>query len=267
MPRRGKGDSDLPANVASNELLALKIWNEVTCVSWLFSRALVEAFSEENSWDGEPCAQLNVTPTPHKFWHNGKTMDASNLSRFGLTCAVLTERLGADLLTWFREVFLAKIFPAPAKAKDSMASEADSGEKWHGSLAKYDRATCSWKTHQYSLLGDLDEFSETWPRWGLMHDGECWELPTFARHTSESESGLLPTLTVVSCKHPGRLKRKGTQQTSISMELAKRDSWKAGGKYSPSHAAWFMGWPESWTSLGRSVTDKFHAWQQAHGGF
>lgn len=48
-------------------------------MSWLYSRALAEAFWEGNSLDGAPFAQLNVTPTEHKFWHNGKTMDASNL--------------------------------------------------------------------------------------------------------------------------------------------------------------------------------------------
>ena len=52
-------------------------------MSWLFSQALVEAFSEENSSAGKPCAQLNVMPTQHKFLRNGKTMDASNLSRYG----------------------------------------------------------------------------------------------------------------------------------------------------------------------------------------
>jgi len=87
-------------------------------MSWLYSQALVEAFWEESSLDGEPFAQLNVTPTPHKFWHNGKTMDVSNLSRFGLTCRVLTEQHGAELLTWFRGASRAKTFPVPGKEQD-----------------------------------------------------------------------------------------------------------------------------------------------------
>ena len=111
-----------------------------------------------------------------------------------------------------------------------------------------------------AVLGDL-------ARWGLMRGGECWELPPLARRTEESESGLLPTLTLISCEHPGRFKRKEGQQTCISMELAKRDKWVVGGKYNPNHAAWFMAWPEWWTSLGHSVMGKFQSWQQRHGGF
>lgn len=81
------------------------------------SLGLVEAFWEESSLDGEPFAQLNVMPTPHRFWHNGKAMDVSNLSRYGLTCRALTERRGEELLTWYREVFRAKTLAAQGKEK------------------------------------------------------------------------------------------------------------------------------------------------------
>lgn len=74
-----------------------------------------------------------------------------------------------------------------------MASEAASGLKCLGSLARFDLDTSSWKTHQFSLLGGLESFSETWPRWGMMRDGECWELSTPALHTNENESGLWRT--------------------------------------------------------------------------
>ena len=87
-------------------------------MSWHFSQALVAAYSEENSWDGEPCAPLSVMPTPHKFWRSDKPLEPSDLSRFGLTCAALTEDRGADLLTWFREASLAKTSALRAKAQD-----------------------------------------------------------------------------------------------------------------------------------------------------
>jgi hypothetical protein len=66
-------------------------------VSWLFSQALVEAFSAERSWAGEPCARLNVMPTAQPFWRSGKPMDASRFSRFGLTSRVSTAAHGEDL--------------------------------------------------------------------------------------------------------------------------------------------------------------------------
>lgn len=62
--------------------------------------------------------------------------------------------------------------------RGSMGNGAGSGVSRLGLLARYDRASCSWKTAQYSLLGGLVEFSETWPRWGMMRAGVCWELTT-----------------------------------------------------------------------------------------
>lgn len=236
-------------------------------MSWLFSRALVEEYSGASCSGGEPSAPLSVMPTQHRFGHSGKTMDALSLSQFGLTCAVLTEDLGRELLMLFLAAFRAKTSAAPARAQDSTANALASGAKWPGSLAKFDRDSFLWRTPQCSLFEDLEPCLETWPRWGLMHGGECWELPPLAHRTEESESGLLPTLTLISCEHPGRFKRKEGQQTCISMELAKRDKWEAGGKYSPNHAAWFMAWPEWWTDLGHSATDKYRLWRQRHGGF
>ncbi len=236
-------------------------------MSWLFSRALVAEYSGASCSGGEPSALLSVMPTPHKFWHSGKTMDALSLSRFGLTCAVLTEDLGRELLTLFLAASHAKTSAAPARVKDSTENALDSGAKWPGSLARYDRDSCSWRTRQCSLFEDSEPCLETWPRWGLMQGGECWELPPLAHRTEESESGLLPTLTLISCEHPGRFKLKEGQQTCISMELAKRDKWAVGGKYSPNHAAWFMAWPEWWTDLGHSAMDKYRLWRQRHGGF
>jgi len=66
------------------------------------------------------------------------------------------------------------------------------GEKWRGSFTKYDQDSCSWKTHQCSLLGDLDEFLETWPQWGLMRGGECWEQQTLAQTTRGTGFGFVP---------------------------------------------------------------------------
>lgn len=236
-------------------------------MSWLFSQALVEEYSEASCWGGEPSAPLSVMPTPHKFWHRGKTMDALSLSQFGLKCAVLTENLGLELLTLFLAASRAKTSAAQEREKDSTEAARVSGEKCLGSLARFDLDSFLWRTHQYSLFEDSEPCLETWPRWGLMRDGECWELPPLVRHTDENESGLLPTLTLVSCEHPGRFKLKEGQQTCISMELAKRDKWAVGGKYNPNHAAWFMAWPEWWTDLSLTAMDKYRLWRQRHVGF
>jgi hypothetical protein len=237
-------------------------------MSWLFSQALVEEYSAGTSLAGQPSAQLNVMPTQHKFSYRGKTTDHSSLSRFGLTCVVLTGIHGMELLMSFLAGSHARTLAAPAKALDSAGPGLGCGRKWPASWAKYDHATCSWKTAQCSLLEGSESFSETWPRSGSMRNGACYPLPTLELPMYESASGsLLPTPTLVSCEHPGRQKIKSHQQDCISAALARRDGWLPSGKWSPSHAAWCMGWLESWTSLGHLETGKFLKWQQQHGGF
>lgn len=162
-------------------------------MSWLFSQALVEGFSRATCSAGEPYAQLNVMPTAQPFWRNAKPMECSRFSRFGLTFQRLTADRGAALLTWFRAGFPVRTSASPAQAPASTASGAASGFTWLASFAKYDLGTRSWRTRQLSLLGDLAEYWETWPRWGAMRDGECWELPTSERPIFERGSGLLPT--------------------------------------------------------------------------
>lgn len=178
-------------------------------MSWLFSQALVEAFSEENSLDGEPCAPLSVMPTLHKFWRNDKTMEFSKLSQFGLTCAVLTEDRGAALLTSFLEASLARTSAQPAEVRGSTGPSLVSGLNLHGSLARFDLGSSSWKTPQCSLIEGWDEFSETWPAWGSMRNGVSWGRTMPVLPTSESGSGSWPTPTV-----NGNYNRKGLSSKS-----------------------------------------------------
>ena len=172
-------------------------------MSWLFSQALVEAFSGASSSDGEPSAPLNVMPTPHKFWRNDKTMDSSNLSRFGLMCAVLTEDRGAELLKSFQAASLARTSARQGRAQASTGNALASGLNLLGSLARFDPASSSWKTPHSSLLGDSDGFSETWPRWGSMRSGVCWGRTMPELHTSENGSGYWPTPRATDGSHGG----------------------------------------------------------------
>jgi hypothetical protein len=158
-------------------------------MSWLCSQVLVEAYSEENSWDGEPSVQLSVICTPHPFWYRDKTTDISRLFRFGLTFARLTEPDGEDLLTWFREDFLARTYLPPERGLESKEAEADCGEKWRGLSVKFDRDSCGWKTVHCLFQEDLDWSSLTLPNWGMMQDGELWERTTPGLPIAESGSG------------------------------------------------------------------------------
>ena len=169
-------------------------------MSWLYSQALVGEYLADTSLDGEQSVQSNGKPTQQAYCAPDKMTDFSRLSRFGMTYKPLTENLGKELLTSYREGFLAKTLALGEKEKELTENEAECGEKWHASFTKYDQNSSLWKTHQCSLLGDSEQFLETWPQWGLMRNGECWELQTLAQTIKGTESGLLekmwPTPTV-----------------------------------------------------------------------
>lgn len=171
-------------------------------MSWLYSRALVEEYLEANSSDGEQYALSNGSPMPLGYLPQDKMTEFSRLSRFGAIFDHLTESLGADLLTWFLADSLAKTYQSPDQAKESKASEADSGKRWHGLLARFDQDSYSWKTPQCSLLGDSESYSETWPRWGTMRNGESFLRAIPALPTLESESGFWATPTTMDCLPP-----------------------------------------------------------------
>jgi hypothetical protein len=157
------------------------------------SPGLVAEYLPGNYSDGEQSAQLNVMPTQHPFWRNDKTMDFSKLSQFGPTCAVLTENHGEELLMSFLAGFHAKTSALPEKVEESRVSAQDFGPRCLGLFARFDRDSFLWRTPQRSLVEGLDVYSETWPRWGLMRNGECWELTTWGHLTEEKGSGLWQT--------------------------------------------------------------------------
>lgn len=192
-------------------------------MSWLFSQALVAEYWEGFCADGAPCVQLSVMPTAQPFWRNGKPMDASRLSRFGLTLQLLTAERGEDMLTWFREDFLARTSPSPVAETDSTESGPDSGERWPASFARWDPDTSTWRTPQCSLLGGYTEFSETWPNSGLMRNGECWERPTLELTTSESEYGFLPT--PVAIDTGSRFNQSASRGAATLGAMARFDLW------------------------------------------
>lgn len=180
-------------------------------MSWHFSQALVAAYSAANSSDGARCAPSNETNMHGTDSCSDKTTDASSFSPHGTMSAPSMDDHGEAVLTWFLAGFPAKTSARPAAEKASKESAAGSGLKWPESFARWDRTTSSWRTPQCSLLEGLDEFSGTWPRWGMMLAGECFRLPTpsgLEAHrawiTYASGSGSLPTLRASDGERGGR---------------------------------------------------------------
>jgi hypothetical protein len=226
-------------------------------MSWLFSRALVEEYSADSCSDGAPSARLSGNLTPLAYLPPDRMTAFSRLSRFGMMFAPLTGAHGAAVLTSFLAAFPAKISAQQEKALESTGNVAECGATWPVSLAKYDPATSSWKIAQYSLLGDSEEFLATWPRWGSMRSGECWERTTPKLPTRGRESGLLPTPTATNTK---ATHLRGADKG----KLRESRSYGCHGPLNPPSLEWLMGWPVGWTELKPLATDRCHEWQQQH---
>ena len=256
------------------------------------SRCLQEPAEESlpaSCLDGALSAQLSKTLMPQAYLSPDRMTAFYRLFRFGMTFAPLTDTDGEAVLTSYLEAFPVRTSALLDEDLALKESAADCGQKWQGSLAKFDRSTSSWKTAQPSLFVDLNESLVTWPRSGMTVDGQCWELPTLALRTSATDSGLWPTPTVSgnynrkgASKHSGdglatRVRNfatptardwKSGKASQATMDRNSRPlSEQIGGSLNPTWVEWLMGWPLGWTDLQPLAMDKFQQWLQEHGRF
>ena len=263
-------------------------------MSWLFSQALVAAYSGDTCSDGEPSVPLSGNPRQQAYLSQDKMTEFSRLSRFGMTFSPLTDDHGEAVLMSYLEAFPVRTLVQPEREPASLVKSQGCGFTWPESWAKFDPNTSLWRTRQCSLLGDLEPFSETWPRWGTMRDGEFWGQQMSERPISETESGLWPTPNARDWKDTtgasGNRKSPGlgavvhwpTPRTAGmcggtgSWELLKQNTTIEearamgagnGGKLNPTWVEWLMSWPLEWSDLKPLATDRFRQWQQQHGDY
>ena len=197
-------------------------------MSWHYLQEQAAASWAESCLDGAPSALSSLIPTRDRSCSLDSETGTSTDSRSGMTCEPSTATRGADMSTSSLAGSLARTSAAPERAPASKVRDPACGDTWRGSFVRYDHSTSSWRTHQCSLLGGLELYSETWPRWGMMRDGVCWEHATLEPHTEETGSGswlATPTATANQLspsmmKHPGC---RAWQTPTVS------DSWKGPG--------------------------------------
>lgn len=219
-------------------------------MSWLFSQALVEAYLEEKSLDGEQSVPLNGNHTQQAYLPRDKMTDFYRLSRFGMTYKPLTESRGEELLMSYLEDSRAKTSAQQDKEQELKDSGAVCGSTWLESLEKSSQLTLSLKTPLCSAREDSVLSSKTLPHWGTMLNGECYHQAPLALITRGQECGsLLPTPTCHNAKE-GAYPAEYTRKTPT---LATH----VGGKIHPEFTEWMMGWPLGWTDLKPLETAKY----------
>ena len=140
--------------------------------------------------------QLRLKSIQERSCCKDKKMDSSHGSLSGMISTPLTGNHGEGLSTSLLEDSPAKISAQQEREQESQGNAQGSGSKWREWFAKYDPDSCSWKTPQCSLLGDLEPYSETWPKWGTMRNGVCSEQTMPEHLIEERESGYWPTPTL-----------------------------------------------------------------------
>ena len=268
------------------------------------SPELAEAYLEQPSSAGDQSAPWKLSRIVGKSSCGDSGTVCFPCSRSGTTSEL---SMGGRGMGWWISLLAAsrvRISVPRDEEPESTGNTVDSGRRWPGSLAKYDHASRSWKTRQYSLLGGLTEFSETWPRWGLMRNGELFPRPKLGLHTKGSEYGFLPTPTKTDANgrtyHYSRdIKSKPTVSLLGVVKLLPTPAatdWK--GKYAwetvkrriamtrgvrlpeelcrrvgkaiipnPEFWEWMMGWPIGSTGLQPLEKDKYLEWFRQHGNF
>ena len=235
-------------------------------MSWHYLQEQEAASWEGDSLDGAPSALLSLMPTHGKPCLTASETECCRDSLCGTTCGRSTARPGLAPWMLLPADSPAPTFPLQAQEPGLMGLRAAFGETWRGWFAKFDPASCTWRTPQHSLLGDSESYSATWPTWGLMLDGECLAQTTPTLPTRERDSGFWPTLTAsIGAKCGGRHRGKADTLASRLAEVEGL-STSSTGRVNPTWAEWLMGFPEGWTASEPLEMHKYREWLRAHGG-
>lgn len=171
-----------------------------------------------------------------------------------------------ELRTW-----LVQAFPAShSQSQESKPEPTTSGicGPQPGTLfAWYDQQLPGLRMSQACLPLDIAESSsESWPRWGTMLNGECFQLLELAPLIDASESSLLPTIGANEYRGTSAVRYKGsTDFRGAKMAEGIRTGPNDPAYLNPLFADWAMGFPMGWSALEPLGTVKYQQWLDAHG--
>ena len=242
-------------------------------MSWHFLQEQEEASWEGPCLDGAPSALLKLMPSPGACCWPGSATECCRPSQFGTTCEPSTVAPGQEKSTCLVEASPVKMCRLPEAEVALTANAAASGLKCPGSFARFDRDSFSWRTRQRLLDGGWAEYSESWPRWGSMRNGECSALAPSVPHIHGRGCSWWPTPVMTDHKRGKGSPAHRLANGRAVVDRPSRSRFGAtlpdilGGTPNPNWIEWLMAWPENWTACESLGMDKFRQWLQAHGGF
>ena len=176
------------------------------------------------SEDGETFVRFLPTPTISMLAGYSKKENCSSVKR-GLNGSPLSA-VGNSLLRIVRDepnmtltssqpVGRARTSALPVAVMASTVNDPASFSRSFAWFDSYAQNTSCWKTWQRCLIGDWIEFSESWPRSGMMRSGIVYRLPPLVPRISGTGCSSLPTLRATDGD-------KGSRTTSGAIREANR---------------------------------------------
>lgn len=224
---------------------------------------LLDAGEESSAecFSGIPaCALSRLSPIADESCSNGNGTESCPDSPSGTMCELSTVIPGAEGLMSCAPEFHASGSALLEKGKAS--STPMFTLHFCGLFARLCQPRYSWKTPHSSLFEGLDNFSGTWPQWGIMRGGECFALTMSDYRITAPESGWLPT--------PSGTSNHGKNHVAGSIQEW-GGSWNSlrgtaiGKRKSQELEELLLGWPVGWSDLTPLETAKFQAWLRSHG--
>jgi len=219
---------------------------------------------------------LNLNLTAEKSYSKDSETESYPSSQSGMMSAPSMELRGEEKSMLSAEDSHVQISQTEIKRKvdslDLKVTEEVCGLKCLGLFAKYDQVLSSWKMCQTLLNLGLEQFSETWPKSGIIQNGVCWEATIAEECINEIEHGFslfTPTSTDYKRNNLSTPMWQRRMQTRKSPgTLPEQLAWMGfKGMLSPTLPEKMMRWPIGWTGLRPLEMGKMQLWLQQHGEF
>jgi hypothetical protein len=242
-------------------------------MAWLFVPGL-EASNEElneSFLNAEPFAMSRGKPMPPQSWR--RKWDKGGFIRhlFGATYEPSTASRG--VASWIGSLEDSRANPSALQGNNwEKTTPGTFGLNLSESLARFDRASCSWKTCQASLNSAEPPSLQTWPISVIVSRGRLFGLPMLEPLTTVEGGSVLRTPTAKANLESPSFQKWPSFQRLMYPTPTTQDSENnggpsqmkrhtkplnavVGGRLNPEFVEWLMGWPIGWTACEHVETE------------